>query len=267
MINLRNTAPGHDAATVENYVRVQVAQALQIAIERQQAEIIKMLFVQQEKAIGLLDFLSLYRLDHPFFATSAVLTAKLAEGAALDSFGKATPIALYEQVLLPFLRDFVPGIDYALQREQQREPSTRANKSSRALLKPTPQYFADGLPHLMLWAVFIGSVELARVFWQQSTKHSDPIRMALIAAQVSKESAEVRPSAAALCGGGSLNKPVPGEKKTRFPRSTGVQGSRARCSLMERSHRVPVFFHRLERAYMLVATRPPPWALVGNPPP
>jgi hypothetical protein len=45
------------------------------------------------------------------------------------------------------------------------------------------------------------------------------------------------------------HKPVPGEKKTRFPRSTGVRGSRARCSLIEKSVRVPVFFYRLERAY------------------
>mmetsp|Transcript_9943 Transcript_9943/g.28938 ORF Transcript_9943/g.28938 Transcript_9943/m.28938 type:complete len:1510 (+) Transcript_9943:1910-6439(+) len=196
MVNLRNTAPGHDAATVENYVRVQVAQALQIAIEREQADIIKMLFVQQEKAVGLLDFLSLYRLDHPLFATSAILQSKLAEGQALDAFGKPTTIALYEAVLLPFLREFIPGIDHALVREQ--EESHARSRSARAAKKATAKYFEDGLPHLMLWAVFIGSVELARVFWQQSTKHTDPIRLALIAAQVSKQAAQARPSAAQL---------------------------------------------------------------------
>lgn len=197
MINLRNTAPGHDAATTENYVREQVAQALQMAIEREQADIIKMLLVQHEKAIGQLDFLSLYRQDHPLFATSAILTTKLAEGPALNASGKATSIALYKQVLLPFLRDFVPGIHYALAREQDKS-ATRVKNSRASLKATTTQYFEDGLPHLMLWAVFIGSVELARVFWQQSTKHSDPIRLALIASQASKEAAEVRPSAAQL---------------------------------------------------------------------
>jgi hypothetical protein len=38
-------------------------------------------------------------------------------------------------------------------------------------------------------------------------------------------------------------------KKTRFPRSTGVRCSRARCSLIEKSDRVPVLLHRLERAH------------------
>jgi hypothetical protein len=45
------------------------------------------------------------------------------------------------------------------------------------------------------------------------------------------------------------NKPIPCEKKTRFPRSTGVRCSRARCSLIEKSDRNPVFFYRLEWAY------------------
>jgi hypothetical protein len=42
--------------------------------------------------------------------------------------------------------------------------------------------------------------------------------------------------------------PVPGEKKTRLSRSTGVRGSRARCSLIDKSDRIKVFFYRLERA-------------------
>jgi hypothetical protein len=52
-----------------------------------------------------------------------------------------------------------------------------------------------------------------------------------------------------------LDKPVPGEKKTQFPRSTGVRapdavrGSRARCSLIENSDRAPVLIYLLERAY------------------
>jgi hypothetical protein len=49
--------------------------------------------------------------------------------------------------------------------------------------------------------------------------------------------------------GGGGNKPIPGEKEIRFPRSTGVRGSRARCSLIEKSDRVPVYFCRLARAY------------------
>jgi hypothetical protein len=44
------------------------------------------------------------------------------------------------------------------------------------------------------------------------------------------------------------NTPVPGENKTRFPRATGVRGSRARCSLIEKSERVSVFLCRLQRA-------------------
>jgi hypothetical protein len=54
------------------------------------------------------------------------------------------------------------------------------------------------------------------------------------------------------------NKPVPGEKKTRLPRSTGVRGSRARCSFIEKRDRVPVFFSRLERAYSTLRASPPP---------
>jgi hypothetical protein len=45
------------------------------------------------------------------------------------------------------------------------------------------------------------------------------------------------------------HKPVPGEKKTRIPQSTGVRGSRARCSLIENSDCVPVLLYNLERAY------------------
>jgi len=194
MLNLRSQAPGHDTETAENYVRVQVAQAMQIAIERQQADIIKMLFTAQDKAVGLLDFLSLYRVDHPIFATSQKLQVKLAEGTALDAYGKPTPITLYTSVLLPFLEDFIPGISYALKREQR--GAYARSKSAHEDQKRDANYFADGVPHLMLWAVFIGSVELARVFWQQGTPQSDPIRLALIACQVSKEAAKMRPASA-----------------------------------------------------------------------
>jgi hypothetical protein len=50
--------------------------------------------------------------------------------------------------------------------------------------------------------------------------------------------------------GPAWHKPVPGNKKSRFSRSTGVRASRARCSLIEKSDRIPVFFYRLERAYV-----------------
>jgi hypothetical protein len=59
-------------------------------------------------------------------------------------------------------------------------------------------------------------------------------------------------------------KPDLGKNKTRFPRSTGVRGSRARCSLIEKSDGIPVFFCRLERAYtpqrpaLLRPCQPPP---------
>jgi hypothetical protein len=51
-----------------------------------------------------------------------------------------------------------------------------------------------------------------------------------------------RPSALA-------HKPIPGRKEVSFPRSTCVRRSRARCSLIGKSDRVPVFFFLLERAY------------------
>jgi hypothetical protein len=56
------------------------------------------------------------------------------------------------------------------------------------------------------------------------------------------------PVASVFLASPDSHKPVPGETKTRFPRSTGVRCSRARCSLVEQSNCVPVFFYRLERA-------------------
>jgi hypothetical protein len=43
---------------------------------------------------------------------------------------------------------------------------------------------------------------------------------------------------------GDTISPFQAKKKTQFPRSAGVRGSRARCSLIEKSDRVSVFFHR-----------------------
>jgi hypothetical protein len=59
------------------------------------------------------------------------------------------------------------------------------------------------------------------------------------------------------CGGRAWfgHKPVPGEKKNRCPRSTGVRAARARCSLIEKGDRVPVFFYRLERDYKMHGQR------------
>ncbi|EOD04356.1 hypothetical protein EMIHUDRAFT_107737 [Emiliania huxleyi CCMP1516] len=159
MLNLRTMAPANDFAAAEHFMRVQVAHALQVAIERQQPEIIKLLFTAQESAVGLLDFLSLYKHSNPFFTNAATLQKQLDRGDALDALGKPTPILLY------------------------REASA---------------LFEDALPHLMLWGVFIGRVDIARVFWQHASRQSDPIRLALIASQVSKRAAIARPTAATM---------------------------------------------------------------------
>lgn len=80
--------------------------------------------------------------------------------------GIATPIQAYRSVLLPFLDPLVPGM-------------------SERLSSATRLSFAD----LLLWAVFVGDLPMAECFWHQCMHtggpDGDPVRMALIAAQVS----------------------------------------------------------------------------------
>jgi len=199
MLNLRTMAPANDFAAAEHFMRVQVAHALQVAIERQQPEIIKLLFTAQESAVGLLDFLSLYKHSNPFFTNAATLQKQLDRGDALDALGKPTPIRLYREVLLPFLIDYIPGIESELQQEleQSQKAAARSPGDSRRFDEANA-LFEDALPHLMLWGVFIGRVDIARVFWQHASRQSDPIRLALIASQVSKRAAIARPTAATM---------------------------------------------------------------------
>ena len=152
LLNLRTMAPALDFAAAEHFMRVQVAHALQLAIERQQPEIIKLLLTAAPTAVGLLDFLSLYKHLIPFFTNAATLQKQLGRRDVLDALGKPTPIRLYREVLLPFLIDYIPGIEYELQQEleQSQKAALRSPGDSRRFDEATPPPYPPAPRPLLL---------------------------------------------------------------------------------------------------------------------
>ena len=87
---------------------------------------------------------------------------------------ESTHISVYREVLLEFMERFIPGMGHRLS----------------ALQHPT-------LDDVLFWAVLVGesALELVECLWQQTQEYSDPIRIALVAAEVSRRAADACPTA------------------------------------------------------------------------
>jgi ADP-ribose pyrophosphatase len=136
--------------------------ALQCAIEHGRVQIIKLLLAQNPSIVSKLDFLALYRTENRIFLDSPKLWQALVSDEAMRYDGVPTPILVYRSVLLPFLEPLVPGMHERLK---------TAERTS----------YSD----LLLWAVCVGDLPMAQCFWEQLQRRGDPVRMALLASQVS----------------------------------------------------------------------------------
>ena len=156
--------------------------SLRCAIENGRVAIIKTLLAQNAAIVAQLDFLALYRTEHRVFLDSPRLWQGLISDEAMRSDGRQTPVLTYRQCLLPFLGPLVPGMRERL-----------ADKGVKSAKFPNGDGFLQTLSFsdLLLWAVFVGDLQLAECFWHSLLQtgswapKGDPVRMALIAAQAS----------------------------------------------------------------------------------
>lgn len=121
-----------------------------------------------------LDFIALYRdLLHTkrIFRVSSVLKECIESPMCFAARGQATTVELYKESLLPFLK--VPAIALAPQRvvapvhgPRFRMPQDYVpGLEERLLSDPDPSRSALRYDDLIIWAVLVGSRELAECFW------------------------------------------------------------------------------------------------------
>jgi hypothetical protein len=143
--------------------------AMQVAVTSRRMHHVRLLLNAQPSLAHTIDVFELYHSQHPLLLTNATLHAALVSHAAHSSAGDGS---LYARLLGPFLSEFVPGIEARLAAQDTDAPN---------------------LSDVMLWGVLLGSLELTRGLWKlASQEHGDPIRLALIASQVSTKVASER---------------------------------------------------------------------------
>eukprot|EP00966_Prymnesium_polylepis_P058895 1365065-Prymnesium_polylepis.1 len=153
-----------------------IRDALQVAIVAQRVEIVKMLLAQNLQIVEELDIVELYLTNlysHRVFRNSVVLTELLESAEAYSVRKKSTTVYIYSRLLLPFLKDYFPGLDV------------------RCESTPTPKKARLSVDDVFIWAVLIGNLELAELMWLASASRpaADPIRLALLASHASRKAA------------------------------------------------------------------------------